>query len=667
MISVAKSRRARGTALLLAIAMTLLLFIMGFAFLITTQNQTEIAVDTGLRISVDAGVDAVVEQINTVLTEDLFDENGNFLAGNGIVPGPVDTGEPWDYPSHFVLPGPDLVFGSNDDVTTLAAYQNDADPWLASIEPFVVDYRETPMDPSDDDVGFLHISDIYGTLARLFISGYDSSSGSLFFDDEGNTPGSVDRVSFRNLRATIIDPTAPIPSNPAFNTLGLSYAPGEGAKADADGDGVADSRWVKIPNLTGPGGEDFYAAVRIIDNCAMVNVNTALTFRNDAQTVPLTSQGSRQLGDGSRLTDINLIGLKRSTDDPTALNTYRSSITELDYHYDVARRLLNPVALPRSTLFGFDDEMEFRHRFFINNAFSGSGGGLRNILTPLETRWPLTFDNGSGQYSKWQPYDNSADLSEWYAKAFAHPAILTDTATDHYTRRHLITTYSFDRIVAPWPADRTTPVSFSTAPTINNDPMPTDFYNAWIEWTNWDNSDSSKWTFRPVPVNDIVANTHPAITALTDPIATLAAAIWLALPNNTRLTAGSAVFSSLAPFSEVGWSTTEIRDRLAGMFAANMVDYIDNVNDLPSTTVDDPTELIIGSDVFYGFEANGERLRFGLVGMSKTRPAPGDPPNEHFVVQIFNAGVVDAHFDLPPDQPYPKWNNTTYDKPYFHE
>jgi hypothetical protein len=55
-----------------------------------------------------------------------------------------------------------------------------------------------------------------------------------------------------------------------------------GAIADADGDGVADSMWIKLPNLTTSKGKPVYAAVRIIDNCAMLNLNTAFGFYQPA-------------------------------------------------------------------------------------------------------------------------------------------------------------------------------------------------------------------------------------------------------------------------------------------------------------------------------------------------------------------------------------------------
>jgi len=52
----------------------------------------------------------------------------------------------------------------------------------------------------------------------------------------------------------------------------------DGDPADADGDGVADSLWVELPDMTSSKGKPVYAAVRIIDNSAMLNVNTGFQF-----------------------------------------------------------------------------------------------------------------------------------------------------------------------------------------------------------------------------------------------------------------------------------------------------------------------------------------------------------------------------------------------------
>ena len=78
--------------------------------------------------------------------------------------------------------------------------------------------------------------------------------------------------------------------------------------ADADGDGVADSKWIKLDDITSNKGKPIYAAIRIVDNGGMINVNTAYKFD------PNVGPADANLIDGSSQTQINLFafGTKRS-------------------------------------------------------------------------------------------------------------------------------------------------------------------------------------------------------------------------------------------------------------------------------------------------------------------------------------------------------------------
>lgn len=65
------------------------------------------------------------------------------------------------------------------------------------------------------------------------------------------------------------------------------------ANADADGDGVTDARWFAVPGVMSSKGQPLYAAVRIIDNGGMLNVNTGYKFDPTA-TDPNLVNGSSQ-------------------------------------------------------------------------------------------------------------------------------------------------------------------------------------------------------------------------------------------------------------------------------------------------------------------------------------------------------------------------------------
>ena len=108
-------------------------------------------------------------------------------------------------------------------------YPGPEDKWLASLEPY----------KSGNDYYWRQISDVTGYLA-----GYSS-------DIQAKVVGEYDAIT-------------------DFNNLV--------ANADAEGDGVGDSKWIKFADITSGKGKPIYAAVRIVDNGAMLNVNTAYKF-----------------------------------------------------------------------------------------------------------------------------------------------------------------------------------------------------------------------------------------------------------------------------------------------------------------------------------------------------------------------------------------------------
>jgi hypothetical protein len=78
--------------------------------------------------------------------------------------------------------------------------------------------------------------------------------------------------------------------------------------ADADGDGVGDAKWFRLP-IAGAQGQSLYAAVRVVDQGAKLNVNTALKF------VPRSQSRDAEI-DGSSEMQINIVALADS--DPAA-------------------------------------------------------------------------------------------------------------------------------------------------------------------------------------------------------------------------------------------------------------------------------------------------------------------------------------------------------------
>ena len=414
----------RGSALLLALVLTIALFIMGLVFVSTTQIEKETVSRVDELQTLDTAVDTVVGQINTVLVDDLIHDD-KMLDGDGDSKGPNEKNENYDYP------GQD-------------------DPWLASLEPY--EYGA-----GTGDYRWRRISDIYN-------EGINNVLGSPLYDPvDRNNPDQWDSgqaavsdyyildIGTSGIRARIVadmEGTETIVDGGSWDDLDDVML--WGARADADGDGVADSRWVKVPNLTGPRGQNVYTAVRIIDNGGMININTA--FRDPSN---LTISGN---WDGSRLSHINIEGVNKGSDNvwdfqwlrfggaqTNTVSTITGSPPYLDennynsdkqYDNDVSQRILNPAVITigpdvyHYTPLDIMDELELRNRGFVDSP----------TVCRLESLWTQTFLPGYSTSHLKTPYDDYTQLPAWFVKA-------SDGISGYYTRRHICTTYSFDRIV----------------------------------------------------------------------------------------------------------------------------------------------------------------------------------------------------------------------------
>jgi len=196
--------------------------------------------------------------------------------------------------------------------------------------------------------------------------------------------------------------------------------------ADADGDGVADSAWVLLPDMTSSKGKPIYAAVRIIDNGGMLNVNTAYEFDPCSTDIKLI--------DGSSQTQIDLLSLAKrgSTSNPSGKLEdvrYGSEPHILDnYINDVVWRYDIPDG--HYTPFDIGDELELRNRFLIN---------LPDTETRIENVWTNAFKNLNLRTPV------TSDLIDWFYRA-QHDVI---GPNDIYSYRHIATTYNMDRIINP--------------------------------------------------------------------------------------------------------------------------------------------------------------------------------------------------------------------------
>jgi len=591
-IRMTKSFR-RGSALLLALVLTIALFIMGLAFVSTTQIEKDTVKHVDELQTLDTAVDTVIGRINNVLVDDLIYNDpalgDEMLDGQGDSQGNTEKNEYYDYP------GPD-------------------DPWLASLEPEFYD------DGTDQFYYWRHITDLYCNNFAINTNAYYFDPDDEAITDQWDSTKTLSQwfwvCSVHGPPPQSLPTVARIVDDENGTECIKDHADTSaepdiwlwGARADADGDGVADSRWVKVPNLTGPRGQNVYTAVRIIDNGGMININTANKFD--------TSNS-----DGSRLTDINLLNVTKDGSTPEEAVDYLNDIrcggdgtgtglNPTDYDEKVAVRLQNPdpTLVPSVLQFDISDELELRNRGFIDSY----------TVSRLENIWQQTYLPGHPNHLR-TPYDDNTDLPIWYTKA-------SDGSSGHYTRRHICTTYSFDRVIVPKPNNWDTD-------------MPADLKTAWESWTDWNDTDNKKWSYRPVCVNDYDPSaTDPCAVTIEQ----IAAAIWLGLPKNADLITNSQML-------ELSWTGLDERDRLACQLAVNMIDYIDNDADITKLTVDIDDD---GTDEeFYGYESQWGNVFITRVGVTKFDPGPdlaplnGDDIVPHYAIVLHNPGPSPVSLD----------------------
>ncbi len=510
----AKGNFRAGSALILAVVLTTLLAIIGVTFVMSARVDKMATAGVSENKELNYAVESVVTKISQLLAVD--------------VPGPNNPGqEYYDYPDSY-------------------------NRWLASLEPYYV---------GPDDYRWQQISDVYGQL--------DFGPGN-WVDDFGDLVGPGD------LLAHIIQPDRSVGG--VTDTV-TSVDQDFGGPADADGDGVSDSRWIKLPDMTSSKGKPVYAAIRIVDNCAMININTA--FRDP------TGVGE---WDGSRLSHVNLEGIISSKDITDGLDVlaiqiqrYGSLFTlgtmpllttynnDTQYDDDVAWRLLNPRIVnwgpPVEAYAPFDisDELELRNRFLL----------FSSAVTRCAQVWPVTFNPPAGAVGRQLPYGSRSSDTEytWFNKVtpdIEQPDLATPQGIiGDYNRRHLSTTYSFDRTLRP--------------PTLNTAGMPTELQ---IPWTNWEKNGMGQ-NGAQVCVTDY--GTRPDAPTVEQ----IAAAIWLSLSEGLD---GFDPTSTLPPYAWAPLTRTDVACQLA----VNLVDYIDT--DLDSISIIADNNGI--STTYYGYEEN---------------------------------------------------------------
>lgn len=289
------------------------------------------------------------------------------------------------------------IKGVNTDPNNYYDYPDSNNPWLASLEPY-------------NDGGTYkwgQISDLTGYISRSIL-GVKSS-----WDTQ-------------NISTEVILQYPEIKLTDGYLADQL---------ADADGDGVADSKWFELENVSSSTGKPIYAAVRVIDNGAMLNVNTAYKF-DENETDSL-------LIDGFRIAQINLMNLaKGSTDDPEDIHKIRCDNKSpapglVEFNDEFAIRMESPDRTNTMYLpYDISDELDLRNRFILD---------FKDNVSRIETALPKTlpFYNGNQYRNRYVPIDTADGFDAW------KEMMDRDDPDDDYSFRHILTTYNTDRIIDP--------------------------------------------------------------------------------------------------------------------------------------------------------------------------------------------------------------------------
>ena len=200
-----------------------------------------------------------------------------------------------------------------------------------------------------------------------------------------------------------------------------------GQVADADGDGILDSKWFELTDLRTSKGRPIYAAVRVIDNSGMINVDTAYRFdagSSDANKI-----------DGSSQMQVNLAGVLKTGDNIDNLHNARCGTESSDWG-SFSQNVIWQYGLPNGNYLPFDisDELELRYRFCIDGRIKARIEGPNSLSKTIRGRGTPDFGN---------LYDTNPDgLLDWENR-------ITNPNDPNADRRHLLTTLNLDRIIDP--------------------------------------------------------------------------------------------------------------------------------------------------------------------------------------------------------------------------
>ena len=374
----------KGSAFILVVMLVTLLSLIGAMFLLRSRVERMSATAITQNQELTNAADTVVAAISQQLVLD--------------TPGVNSNAEYYDYP-------------------------DPCDAWLSNLEPY--------LDTGDGLYKWRQISDVTGYLnLRTFLTQnvpVDLTGSGTYIDEKQETGTNL--WDFRVI---------------ADGTLQESWA-------DADGDGIADSKWIELkdvvtnsPFITTSRGEPVYAAVRVVDNGGMLNVNTAKKF------TPYGYDVDANKIDGTSQMHIDLLALSKRGANPSAEqrldDIYRNPNQLNTYERDVVWGYGMPTT--SFTPFDISDELKLRNRNLLH---------LNGVITRIERLWTKAYDGGLEVPVQRDPNDPKGPFDDWVMRAKLKPDKIDDYSVwlnsldwKTYDFRHISTTYNIDRIINPF-------------------------------------------------------------------------------------------------------------------------------------------------------------------------------------------------------------------------
>lgn len=385
-----KFRFRCGSALIMTIVLTVLLAAVGVMFVAVARMDRASTSNIADNKMLDSAAKSIIEIINKELIYD--------------TPGVAEKAglSPLLHPKYY----------------DYKDYSDVNDPWLASLEPYydgavyrwlqisdITRYLEKSS-ATKESFAVRHVK-VNPQSVREVILDYPT----LLLNDDGELKEGIKEIKDDN------------------KDDGKNNDEYRGQLADADGDGIADSKWIVLDNLRSSKGKPIFAAVRIIDNSAMINVNTAHTFNPDSNdSIEIDGNSKYQM-------QVNLKGLLKYPDTVADLHKARCGDEPDDNWDDYWNKLICASVVPDGNYLSFDlsDELELRYRYCIDSKFVSR---FENIVS--------NTSGGFGTENFGNLYDASSNwgINNWQRR-------ITEPNNTDADRRHLLTTYNYDRVIDP--------------------------------------------------------------------------------------------------------------------------------------------------------------------------------------------------------------------------